>query len=65
MPDNIQNKLFEPFVTYGKANGTGLGMAISKKIILNHKGEIGIESVKDKGTTIIIKIPINLNEAVL
>lgn len=65
IPDNIKNKLFEPFVTYGKANGTGLGMAISKKIILNHKGEIGIESVKDKGTTIIIKIPINLNEAVL
>jgi signal transduction histidine kinase len=62
--DNIKSKLFEPFVTYGKPNGTGLGMAISKKIILNHKGEIGIESAKDKGTTIIIKIPINLDETV-
>jgi signal transduction histidine kinase len=33
MPPEIRRKIFEPFMTYGKKRGTGLGMAIVKKII--------------------------------
>ncbi|WP_072263977.1 GAF domain-containing protein, partial [Candidatus Kryptobacter tengchongensis] len=33
IPEEVKKRLFEPFVTYGKKHGTGLGMAITKKIV--------------------------------
>lgn len=50
MPENIKNNIFEPFVTYGKSSGTGLGMAIVKKIVDAHKGKIEVESKVNEGT---------------
>jgi len=58
MPEEVKKKLFEPFVTYGKKHGTGLGMAITKKIVTEHKGDIFVESKLGEGTTITIKLPI-------
>lgn len=58
MPEEVKRKLFEPFVTYGKKHGTGLGMAITKKIITEHKGQIFVESELGKGTTITVKLPL-------
>ncbi|CUS96026.1 Signal transduction histidine kinase, partial [Candidatus Kryptonium thompsonii] len=58
MPEEVKKKLFEPFVTYGKKHGTGLGMAIVKKIVTEHKGEIFVESELGKGTTITLQLPI-------
>jgi len=43
IPDEIKEKMFEPFIT-GKKKGTGLGLAITKKIVDAHGGEIGVES---------------------
>ncbi|MGR3319953.1 MAG: ATP-binding protein, partial [Candidatus Anammoxibacter sp.] len=50
MPPDIKDNIFEAFVTHGKRNGTGLGMAITKKIIDSHKGTINVESEEGKGT---------------
>lgn len=58
IPDAIKDKIFDPFMSYGKKEGTGLGLAIAKKIIEEHSGFITFESVLDKGTTFIIKLPI-------
>jgi K+-sensing histidine kinase KdpD len=58
MPDEVKNHIFEPFMTYGKKHGTGLGMAIVKKIIDDHNGKIEINSIMEKGTTISIHLPI-------
>ncbi len=58
IPEEVKKRLFEPFVTYGKKHGTGLGMAITKKIVTDHKGEIFVESELGKGTTITIKLPL-------
>lgn len=58
MPEEVKKRIFEPFMTYGKKHGTGLGMAIVKKIIDDHKGTISIESEEGKGTSIIIALPI-------
>ncbi|HLA68850.1 MAG TPA: ATP-binding protein [Bacteroidota bacterium] len=57
MPEEVKKRLFEPFMTYGKKHGTGLGMAIVKKVIDDHKGKIEIDSVMGKGTTIRIYFP--------
>jgi len=48
MPEEVKRKIFEPFVTYGKKHGTGLGMAIVKKVMDDHKGKIEIETEMGK-----------------
>ena len=58
MPPDIQARVFEPFLTHGKQHGTGLGMAIVKKIIEDHKGTIEVESVEGKGTTVRLLLPL-------
>lgn len=58
MTEEIKSKIFEPFFSYGKKHGTGLGMAIVKKIIEDHNGTIEIDSEIGKGTTLKIKLPI-------
>ena len=58
MPPEIKAKVFEPFVTYGKKHGTGLGMAIVKKIVDDHHGRIEIDSEVGKGTTVRLFIPL-------
>lgn len=57
MPEEVKRRIFEPFVTHGKKHGTGLGMAIVKKVIDDHKGKIEIDSELGKGTTIRILLP--------
>jgi signal transduction histidine kinase len=59
MPEEIKKRIFEPFVTYGKPHGTGLGMAIAKKIIADHNGAIEISSEIGKGTKMVLKLPIS------
>jgi K+-sensing histidine kinase KdpD len=58
MPEEVRKRIFEPFMTYGKKHGTGLGMSIVKKVIDDHKGKIEIESEMGKGTTIRILLPL-------
>jgi K+-sensing histidine kinase KdpD len=58
MPPDVREKIFEPFMTYGKSHGTGLGMAIVKKIVDDHKGRIEIESELRKGTTVRVFLPL-------
>jgi PAS domain S-box-containing protein len=50
--------VFEPFFTSGKRRGTGLGLAICRNIIDAHQGDIGIISLKGKGTTVRIWLPL-------
>lgn len=52
-------KLFEPFFTTKRdKKGTGLGLAMSKMIVENHRGFLTIESKEDKGTAVSIKLPL-------
>ena len=49
--------IFVPFFTT-KENGSGLGLAVSRKIIMEHGGFIDIESAKNRGTAVSVYIPI-------
>jgi len=56
---DLQDKIFEPFkrLSGQKGNGLGLGLAICKKIIESHHGNIWYEFGKDGGTTFFFTLP--------
>jgi len=56
IPDDTREHIFEPYFTT-KPTGTGLGLAIVKKIVLEHGGEIGVDS-SPGGTTFRIELPL-------
>jgi signal transduction histidine kinase len=58
--DNM-SKLFTPLFTT-KAKGTGLGLAVCKRIIDAHDGEITVESEEGVGTTFTILLPMTRKE---
>jgi signal transduction histidine kinase len=51
------SRLFEPFYTT-KEKGTGLGMAIAKKITELHRGDLTVKSKKGEGTTATVRLPL-------
>ncbi|GFE59104.1 nitrogen regulation protein NR(II) [Geobacter sp. AOG1] len=53
-------RIFEPFFTT-KAKGTGLGLALCKKITEEHGGSIEVHSTVGQGTTVSITIPVRRN----
>jgi len=61
MDSETLNNMYNPFFTT-KPNGTGLGLSIVYQIILEHGGQITVESVIDKGTTFKILLPVFINE---
>lgn len=58
MDKETLRRLFEPFYTT-KDRGTGLGMAIAKKIAELHLGDIIVASQKGAGTTVTVRLPIS------
>jgi PAS domain S-box-containing protein len=61
IPEEIRETLFEPFVTKGKTNGTGLGLTIAKRIIEAHKGKISFVTQTGGGTTFFVTLPRSFN----
>ncbi|MGH9497338.1 MAG: sensor histidine kinase [Candidatus Sulfotelmatobacter sp.] len=60
--DSIRNRLFHPFVSYGKENGTGLGLAVVQKIVQDHGGEVFVERPLQGKTVFRIVLPGRLKE---
>ena len=57
IPPEALSRVFEPFFTSGKRNGTGLGMAICKNIVERHHGYIHLTSAVGEGTVVSIWLP--------
>jgi len=55
----IRDRLFQPFISYGKENGTGLGLTIAQKITQDHGGDIKVVSSSSQGTTFELTLPRN------
>lgn len=59
IPQEHLNKIFAPFFTT-KSRGTGLGLAVVKKVIDRHNGSIDVESKVGEGTAFHIRLPIKI-----
>jgi K+-sensing histidine kinase KdpD len=57
IPAEIADRIFESFVTSGKKNGTGLGLAMVRKIAREHGGSITAKSKDGKGSTFELRFP--------
>ena len=57
--ETLLPKVFEPFFTT-KQQGLGLGLAMTRKVIDEHGGQVSIESKKGKGTKVTFVLPIRL-----
>lgn len=57
VPEDIRERLFEPFVTSGKTHGTGLGLAVVSRIIREHQADITV-ATSTTGTTFTVRFPL-------
>jgi signal transduction histidine kinase len=69
IPEEDQDALFTRFFRASNAveaaiPGSGLGLSIVRTIVANHHGELSIESGRDRGTTVTVRIPL-VNHAAL
>jgi len=55
----VREKLFAPFVSYGKENGTGMGLTVVQKIVQDHGGEVVVERTSATGTIFRISMPLS------
>lgn len=62
LPDVLPH-VFEPFFSTKRGKGTGLGLSISQAYVHGHSGEIQIESMPERGTTVTITLPLLQSEA--
>ena len=58
IPKEKQDQIFDMFYSGKGENGTGLGLAVSKRLIEAHKGVISVSSELNKHTTFCIRLPI-------
>ncbi len=59
IPDAIRARLFEPFVSSKGQRGTGLGLAVAKKIAERHGGRIAVVASSSAGTEIALHFPLH------
>lgn len=57
IPENLKEKLFDPYVSSKKGNHSGLGLSIAYSIIRSFKGHMSCESILGKGTQFKIELP--------
>ena len=57
IPPRLAGKLFEPFVSGGSADGTGLGLTISRELAAAHGGELKLVETGPTGTTFELRLP--------
>jgi signal transduction histidine kinase len=59
IPEAIRGTLFQPFISHGKENGTGLGLTVVQKIFQDHGGEVSVESTGAGHTVFRLSLPRN------
>ncbi len=54
--EQMRPRLFEPFLTAGKKNGLGLGLALSRQTLLDHGGDLSIDPQAAQGACFILRL---------
>lgn len=67
IPEESMERIYERFYRVDKSHsreigGNGLGLAITRNIILMHRGSIQVSSVEGEGTTFVVKIPLTYSK---
>jgi two-component system, NtrC family, nitrogen regulation sensor histidine kinase GlnL len=57
IPSSMLDQIFEPFVTCGKKRGSGLGLALVQRVMLEHKGQVSVQSVGGR-TVFTLRLPL-------
>jgi signal transduction histidine kinase len=57
IPADKMNRIFDLYFTT-KSNGTGMGLAITQQIVVQHHGRIDVKSEPGKGSTFVIEVPL-------
>ncbi|MBI2816413.1 MAG: HAMP domain-containing histidine kinase [Acidobacteria bacterium] len=60
VPDAIRETLFQPFVSYGKESGTGLGLTVVYKTMQDLGGEVCVESTGPSGSVFKLTLPLRV-----
>jgi signal transduction histidine kinase len=63
VPESVRESLFEPFISYGKENGTGLGLTVVQKIVQDHGGDVAIERTSNVGTVFKVTLPLTASRS--
>jgi signal transduction histidine kinase len=58
IPAEIADRLFEPFVTSGKRGGSGLGLAVVRKVVDDHGGSVTAGKAEGGGTAFRVRLPL-------
>jgi len=58
VPSELRERIFEPFFSYGKRAGVGLGLSIARRIVREHGGEIRVESPAGGGAIFVVRLPL-------
>lgn len=57
VPPEVRERVFEPFVTHGKKGGTGLGLAVARRFVEDHGGQLDL-APEGKGACFRIRLPL-------
>ncbi len=58
IPASIAPSLFKPFVTAGKKDGLGLGLALSRETVLDHGGDLWADPDMKQGARFVLQLPL-------
>ena len=58
VPKEVGERIFEPFFSYGKRQGAGLGLSIAQRIVEEHGGTIRLESNEGEGAQFVVVLPL-------
>ena len=58
VPEELRDRIFEPFFSHGKREGAGLGLSIARRIVEEHAGRLWIEGGKEEGATFVLSLPL-------
>ncbi|HUJ68418.1 MAG TPA: response regulator [Syntrophorhabdales bacterium] len=57
MSEETKQRIFDPLFTTKESRGSGLGLSVTRKILLNHGGSVTVESTPGKGSTFSVYMP--------